>query len=189
MRMGASRSIWLILVYQVPSEPSNKRVTVWRDLKRMGALYLQQSTCIAPAFPQCVEAMDAVGARIDSLGGSHHLFRVPVVDAEEQARLLQAFRDQSAAEYQELVDESQSGLLTRIEFERFREKFTYETAESLRGELERLHDRLARIAERDWFSSLHRTQAEAALASCGQQLEAYEDATYRHTAEIYGPES
>ena len=33
---------WLVLVYRIPSEPASKRVAIWRDLKRTGALYLQQ---------------------------------------------------------------------------------------------------------------------------------------------------
>jgi hypothetical protein len=180
---------WIILVYQLPSEPSSKRVTVWRDLKRTGALYLQQSTCIAPGSAECYAAMQAIGAKIDSLEGTHHLFRVPAVEPHEEARLIDAFREQSVSEYQEIVAESRSGFLTRVEFERFRENFSYDTAESLRGELERLRERHARAVERDFFDAPMRAESEAALARCEAQLEAYEDATYRHTAEVYGPES
>src|SRR5437763_1155981 len=39
---------WILLIYRVPSEPSSSRVSVWRDLKRTGALYLQQCVCIVP---------------------------------------------------------------------------------------------------------------------------------------------
>ena len=38
----------LMLVYRIPSEPASKRVAIWRDLKRTGALYLQQCVCILP---------------------------------------------------------------------------------------------------------------------------------------------
>jgi hypothetical protein len=180
---------WIILVYQVPSEPSNKRVSVWRDLKRVGALYLQQSTCILPASSSCVEAIESIGVKVEALEGTHHIFRVPSVEAPEHARLEAAFRGQSANEYQELVDECQSVFLTRVEFERFRRNFTYDTAESLRAELERLRHRHARAMERDFFGAPQRTEAEAALDRCEHQLAEYEDATYRHTAEVYGPES
>ncbi len=50
---------WLLLVYRVPSEPSNNRVSVWRELKRLGALYLQQCVCIVPALPICEEGVAA----------------------------------------------------------------------------------------------------------------------------------
>ena len=180
---------WIILVYQLPSEPSSKRVNVWRDLKRLGALYLQQSTCIVPASGERDAAMQAIGQKIDLLEGAHHLFRVPSVDHDEEALLVDGFRQQSAAEYQEIIDETSSRLLTRIEFERFRDNFSYDTAEDLRSELERLRERHARSVERDFFGASMRTESEAALARCEEQLEAYEDATYRLTAEVYGPES
>src|SRR5215470_8815328 len=110
---------WIILVYQLPSEPSSKRVNVWRDLKRIGALYLQQSTCITPASAECDAAMQAIGEKINLLEGTHHLLRVPSVEPVEEARLRDAFREQSTGEYREIVEESTSGFLTRVEFERF----------------------------------------------------------------------
>ena len=47
---------WLLLVYRVPSEPASKRVTIWRDLKRLGALYLQQCVCLVPHTEALQEA-------------------------------------------------------------------------------------------------------------------------------------
>ncbi|GAB2984163.1 hypothetical protein LWP59_17980 [Amycolatopsis acidiphila] len=35
---------WLVLVVQVPAEPSRHRVAVWRELRRIGALSLGQGT-------------------------------------------------------------------------------------------------------------------------------------------------
>ena len=46
--MNRSRHSYLLLIYQVPTQPSAARVAVWRELKRLGALYLQQSVCVMP---------------------------------------------------------------------------------------------------------------------------------------------
>ncbi len=43
---------WLVLVYRVPSEPTRLRATVWRRLKGLGAVYLQNSIA---AFVACHE--------------------------------------------------------------------------------------------------------------------------------------
>ncbi len=40
--MAESQS-WLLFIYKIPSEPSRLRATVWRRLKGLGAIYLQNS--------------------------------------------------------------------------------------------------------------------------------------------------
>ncbi|MFF3669336.1 Chromate resistance protein ChrB [Microtetraspora malaysiensis] len=40
---------FLQLVYRVPAMTSRARVAVWRELKRLGALYIQQAVCVLPA--------------------------------------------------------------------------------------------------------------------------------------------
>jgi hypothetical protein len=37
----AEPSGWLVLIYRVPSEPTRLRSTVWRRIKSLGAIYLQ----------------------------------------------------------------------------------------------------------------------------------------------------
>jgi len=39
---------WLLLVYRVPPEPSRLRSAVWRRLKSLGAIYLQNSAAALP---------------------------------------------------------------------------------------------------------------------------------------------
>src|SRR6266853_2064791 len=39
---------WLLLTYKVPPEPAAKRIALWRRLKGMGAVYLQNGVCLLP---------------------------------------------------------------------------------------------------------------------------------------------
>ena len=39
---------WLLLTYKVPAEPSARRIAIWRKLKGMGAIYLQNGVCVLP---------------------------------------------------------------------------------------------------------------------------------------------
>src|SRR5438034_1141649 len=116
---------WLLLIYRVPSEPSNNRVSVWRELKRLGALYLQQCACIVPAVPACEQGVQSAVRKITALGGSHNLFRISDLDPAEAASLAAGFRDLSTKEYDEIVEECRTKFAKEIEFERFRENFTY----------------------------------------------------------------
>ena len=39
---------FLQLVYRMPAKPTAGRVAVWRNLKKTGAVYLQDSACVLP---------------------------------------------------------------------------------------------------------------------------------------------
>ena len=39
---------FLVLAYRMPAEPTAGRVAVWRNLKKVGAVYLQDSVCVVP---------------------------------------------------------------------------------------------------------------------------------------------
>ena len=174
---------WVLLVYRVPSEPSNNRVSVWRELKRLGVLYLQQCVCIVPAFPECVQGVQAVTARIEALHGTYNVFRVQDVEAAEQERLLIGFRRLSAKEYAEIIEECQTKFKKEIEFERFRQNFTYEEAEEIREDLEKIRRWFLRVTERDWFGAGMREDVSAELVQCERLLEDFEQEVYRRTGD------
>jgi hypothetical protein len=39
---------WVLLTYKVPPEPAARRIAVWRKLKGMGAVDLQNDVCLLP---------------------------------------------------------------------------------------------------------------------------------------------
>src|SRR6202171_6267626 len=91
VKRGAPLS-WRVLIYRVPTEPASKRVAVWRDLKRLGALYLQQCACIFPDIPGVSDEVNQVAAKIPALGGETFLLEVPRLEPEDEARIIEAFR-------------------------------------------------------------------------------------------------
>jgi hypothetical protein len=48
-----------LLIYSVPAEPSRKRAYVWREVKKLGAIYLRDGVCIQPEQPGTVAAAEA----------------------------------------------------------------------------------------------------------------------------------
>src|SRR6267378_5152002 len=98
VKRGAPLS-WRVLIYRVPTEPASKRVAVWRDLRRLGALYLQQCACIFPDIPGVTEALNQVAAKIPTLGGETFLLEVPRLQPADEARIIAAFREQRQNEY------------------------------------------------------------------------------------------
>ena len=64
---------WLLLIYRVPQAPPGRRTYVWRQLRQLGAVYLQQAAAILERGPEArVLAVDrdpqAVEAAIQRLG-------------------------------------------------------------------------------------------------------------------------
>ena len=181
VRRGASVT-WRVLIYRVPTEPASKRVAVWRDLKRLGALYLQQCVCIFPDLPGVVDEVNQVAAKIPALGGETFLLEVPRLQPDDEARIIQSFREQRTNEYAEIIEECETKFVKEIEFERFRENYTFEEAEEIEQDLEKIRRWFDRIRERDWFKADRRDEVEGWLARCQGLLARFEEDVYRHHA-------
>src|ERR1700757_5177693 len=86
---------YLLLIYQVPSQPSAARVGVWRELKRLGALYLQQSVCIVPNVAPVRRQLEAIADPIAELGDTYHLLPIRALPPDEDRKIVDAFLAQS----------------------------------------------------------------------------------------------
>jgi hypothetical protein len=107
-RRAAVAESWLLLNYRVPSESSRARVAVWRDLKRLGGLYVQQAVCVLPDREELRDAVDRVRERIDELGGSNIFLTLRDVEDEVRQSFVDGFRSNSAKEYSEIVEECET---------------------------------------------------------------------------------
>ena len=59
----------MLLIYRVPQESPGRRTYVWRQLKGLGAVYLQQAAAVLPDHPEVRRALEALAARIRQYGG------------------------------------------------------------------------------------------------------------------------
>lgn len=169
---------FLLLVYRVPSSTSRARVAVWRELKRLGALYIQQAVCVLPDRPGVRERLDKIRTRIAELEGESMHFVLDNVADQERQMLVRSFKDNSAKEYAEIVEECETKFFKEIEFERFRGNYTFEEAEEIRQDLEKLKRWLRKVEQRDWMGAPGRDTATTKVAECEQLLEAFEADVY-----------
>ncbi|MHB8509071.1 MAG: Chromate resistance protein ChrB [Candidatus Dormibacteria bacterium] len=154
---------WLLLIYRVPTEPSKNRVAIWRDMKRMGALYLQNCVCILPAFRGTKVRLKEVQAKIVALGGSSNLIETRTIN--DLDAVVESFRGLSDHEYAEIIEECVTKFQKEIEFERFRKNFSYEEAEEIYSDLEKIKSWMQRVVDRDWFNCPKRADAERHVAA------------------------
>jgi hypothetical protein len=169
----AKRS-FIQLVYRMPAKPTAGRVAVWRNLKKAGAVYLQDSVCVLPDTKELRAEVDQVLARIDESGGTYHLLPLGDLPAAEEDKLVQLFVDQAAKHYGEIVENCEVNFVKEIEFEHFRENYTYEEAEEIRMEFEKICTWFDRVQERDWFGAPNADEAREWLRRCESLLEEFE---------------
>lgn len=171
---------WLLLVYRVPSEPTRLRAAVWRRLKSLGAIYLQNSAAALPASVAGERALRKLRREILDMSGTAVLLSCSVLAGEQG--VLEAFQAARDDEYAEIVDKCED-FLGQIHKEYVAEHFTYAELEENEVDLVKLRNWFARVRERDVFGASGRAAAENGLVTCEQALEEYAARVYAEEAE------
>jgi hypothetical protein len=171
---------WLLLVYRVPSEPTRLRSTVWRRLKGLGAIYLQNSAAALPASVAAERALRRLRSEILDMSGTAALLSCQVLAGEQEIRAqFQAARDD---EYEEIVDKCED-FLAELKKEYVANHFTYAELEENEVDLVKLKNWLDKVRQRDAFGASGRQAAEKGLSECEESLEAYAARVYAEEAE------
>jgi len=175
---------WLLLAYRVPSEPSSNRISIWRELKRRGAYYPQQAVCILPGRTELREQLAEIQQRIQGMQGTSTYLEIPWLPVAQHAELVQAFQDLAGKEYAEIVEECETKFAKEIDFERFRENYTFEEVEEIRQDLHKIQRWFTEVDARDWFESPGRAEATRWLKECGVMLDSFEADVYERTGGV-----
>ena len=171
---------WLVLIYRVPPEPTRLRSTVWRRIKSLGAIYLQNSAAALPASVATERALRKLRREIIDMSGTAVLLSCSVLAGESDVR--KAFQAARNDEYEEIVDRCED-FLQQVKKEYTANHFTYAELEENEVDLVKLKNWLSRVRERDVFGAEGRAATEKALATCEQALEAYAARVYAEADE------
>ena len=94
---------WLLLHYKLPAQPSALRVYVWRKLKRLGAILLNDAVWVLPDTPRTAEHFQWLAAEIQEMQGEVNLWRSNLVLGLQEEALIEQFKKQVDQEYKELL--------------------------------------------------------------------------------------
>ena len=94
---------WLLLVYRIPREPTAGRVFVWRKLKQLGAVALQDAAWVLPLTPRTREQFQWLATEISELQGEAVLWEAEQVYATDAEALKKQFTEPIEAEYREIL--------------------------------------------------------------------------------------
>lgn len=174
--MAVSSAVrWLTLVYKVPTEPARIRAMVWRRLKGLGAVYLQDGIAALPASAATERALRTLQSEITGLGGTGFLLGYEVLSGHtEMVAVYNRARDE---EYVEIV-----GRCADFEAEIARElearHLTYTELEENDEDLAKLKSWLAKVQGRDVLGAGEADRALEAVQRCEAALDQFSAAVY-----------
>ena len=165
---------WLLITVSTPPGGSSTlRVYAWRNLRRLGAHYLQQSVCLLPATPKTTRTAARVVTRLRAEGGHGEMLRIRLTDSKQEAAVIDAIQRERTDEYHEVV-ESTRQFHEELQLERRRGRTTYTELEESDVDLARYQKWLAAIRARDYFDAPGGQAAAVAVASCEEALARFE---------------
>src|SRR5438477_6967944 len=171
---------WLQLTYKVPSEPSQKRVWVWRRLQNLGAFALQNSVYLLPASEEVEKHFRQLAHEIHEMGGEASIFSVVALDPADERRIMRTLVEARTNEYNTVVKVCSRFLgkaATLVEAQNWNDQAHAEFAEVL----EKVHVLFRTAKRHDMLGTLtasRRAAAAEALAVCEQVFRVLLDQEY-----------
>jgi len=173
--MAKARRDWLLVTVSTPGgRNSAERVYAWRALRRLGALYLQQSVCVLPVTATTTAAIARLVGHLQKRGARAEAFRIRFSDRDEEHALIARFQAERSDEYNEVVERTRE-FHAELAYERGRGRVTYPEFEESEADLVRHRKWLAAIEGRDYFDAPGHEDAANAVRACASALSAFEE--------------
>ena len=151
---------WLILIYRLPREPSRPRVAVWRKLKALGALYLQDGVVALPEDAVTREQLEWLQLQIREANGEATLWEAQPNTSGENKELVAAFRSSREEAYKAIIAAAN----------RLQRKAELGGSKTLPEELSKLEREFRTERRRDYFRSPLRKEAASALKAAREAV-------------------
>lgn len=168
---------WLLLTYKVPAEPATKRVALWRRLKSIGAVYLQNGVCLLPKTDDHVRRLKMLENDIAEMNGESVLLETVALDQAQENKVIARFKADRDDQYREFL-----GRCADFEAEIAKEfsikKFTYAELEEEDTDLKKLQGWLEKIKKLDFYGAALAVEAGERLSACETLLEGYAQRVY-----------
>lgn len=168
---------WIVVLYRLPADSSRARVAVWRELRRSGALHVQQAVVAVPDDERFTGEVERLCEVLVAVGGHVTTLRTEPVNGGDDGRLLEAWNAAREAEYRELAGQC-AKFLSEIDHEFAIEKVTHAELDEEEAELEKIQRWHERIKSRDVHGAAGGEIAGRAVCDA-------EAALARYSAEVF----
>jgi len=163
---------WLLLTYKTPAEPSAKRVAIWRKLKGLGAVYLQNGVCLLPRTPHHLRRIKTIENDILTAGGTCTILKSVALDQAQENRVVSRFKADRDDAYEEIIDKCDD-FDTDVAKEVAANHFTFAELEENEADLKKLQVWLKRIETLDFYGASRASEAAERVARCESVLDDY----------------
>ena len=163
---------WLLLSYKVPAEPAAKRVALWRRLKGMGAIYLQNGVCLLPKTDDHTRRLKMMENDIAEMGGDAVILQSVALDRAQEDKVVARFKADRDDAYREFIDKCDD-FDAEIAKETAAQHFTYNELEENDVELKKLQGWLEKIKKLDFYGGELAEEAAQRLKGCEGLLDEY----------------
>jgi hypothetical protein len=168
---------WLVLFYKIPSDSSTSRVYIWRQIKKLGAIYMQDGGVILPYSKENMVSIKKLSDKVKELNGDATILISSFYDNEKEKAIIEEFNNTRNLEYKELLEQCEH-FFAEIEKETEKQNFTSEELEEVEEEYEKLKNWYDKIKKRDFFNASMSEKVNDTLLECQKRLEEFLDKVY-----------
>jgi hypothetical protein len=144
---------WLLLLYALPARKGTSRVSLWRQLKKSGAIALKSSTYVLPDEPQHRERFQWLAQQVRESGGDATLIHATDIEGTSDDEIVRMFNAARAEDYSSFVADIETVIAAN------RRK----PGENFAVELERFASRFEEIRQLDFFNAPQAEEARMQL--------------------------
>lgn len=168
---------WVLILVQLPKEPSRHRVAVWRELRKGGAVPVSPGTWALPAGEAFQPVLDRAADLSAAGGGTFAVIDAAPRDAASTGLIRDAFAAARLDEWAEF--EADCGKFEdEVAREHAKQKYTFGELEEEEQSLDRLRRWYRDLKKRDALQLPEAVSAESRLQQCSDVLDEYAEKVY-----------
>ncbi|HEX3078356.1 MAG TPA: Chromate resistance protein ChrB [Lachnospiraceae bacterium] len=169
---------FLIFTYKIASEPSKNRVYIWRTLKELGVVYIQQGVVLLPDKQELYSLLISLREQIHTWGGKSSLGKMNFLQPEDERDLVEEFKSQIDKEYLEFI-ENCNRFVNELDLDREQGEFNFSEITENEEEYKKYKRWYQKIEKRDYFMSELKAQASELLEIANRKMLEFSEEVYK----------